>query len=89
MCFPGGSGVKNLPVNSRDSGSIPGSGRSSGVGNGNQYCCLGNLMDRGAWRGVVRKGVVQRGCKESDTTEHEHTHTHTHTHTQQPITWVI
>ena len=46
--------VKNLPANAgdaRDSGLIPGSGRSLGVGNGNplQYSCLENLMDRGAW----------------------------------------
>ena len=45
---------KNLPANAgdlRDAGLIPGSGRSPGVGNGNpnQYYCLGNLMDRGAW----------------------------------------
>ena len=38
-----------------DLGSIPGSGRSCGVGNGNplQYSCLGNPMDRGAWRAIV------------------------------------
>ena len=47
--------VKNLPVNAgdlRDVGSIPGSGRSPGVGNGNplQYSCLENFLDRGAWR---------------------------------------
>ena len=52
--FPGGTVVKILPANAvdlRDAGSIPGSGRSPGVGNGNslQYSCLGNLMDRGAW----------------------------------------
>ena len=46
--------VKNLPANAgdtRETGSIPGSGRSPGVGNGNplQYSCLENLMDRGAW----------------------------------------
>ena len=46
--------VKNLPANAgdiRDVGSIPGSRRSPGVGNGNplQYFCLGNPMDRGAW----------------------------------------
>ena len=38
MGFPGGTVVKNLPANSgnaRDTGSIPGLGRSSGVGNGN------------------------------------------------------
>ena len=51
--FPGGSVVKNTPANTRDArdtGSIPGSGRSLGGGNGNllQYSCLGNPMDRGA-----------------------------------------
>ena len=40
-----------------DSGSIPGSGRSSGGGNGNplQYSCLGNPVDRGAWRATVHR----------------------------------
>ena len=47
--------VKNLSANAgdaRDAGSFPGSGRSSGVGNGNpfQYSCLENSMDRGAGR---------------------------------------
>ena len=44
--------VKNLLANAGDAGSIPGSGRSPGEGNGNplQYSCLGNPMDRGAWR---------------------------------------
>ena len=39
----------------RNSGSIPGSGRSPGEGNGNplQYSCLENPMDRGAWRATV------------------------------------
>ena len=45
--------VKNPPVNAgdlRDAGSILGSGRSPGGGNGNplQYSCLKNPMDRGA-----------------------------------------
>ena len=37
--------------NTTDTGSIPGSGRSLGEGNGNslQYSCLENSMDRGAW----------------------------------------
>ena len=50
--------VKNLPANSGDTGSIPGSGRSSGEGNGNplQYSCLGNPMDRGAWQATVHGG---------------------------------
>ena len=40
--FPGGSVVKNLPVNAGDTGSIPGSGRSPGEGNVSplQYSCL-------------------------------------------------
>ena len=54
MGFPGGSVVKNPPANAgdtRDTGSIPGSGRSPGEGNGNplQCFCLENPMDRGAW----------------------------------------
>ena len=58
--FPGGSVVKNLPANAGDVGSIPGSGRSVGGGNDNplQYSCLGNPMDRGAWRAVVH-GVTK------------------------------
>ena len=52
--------VKNPPANSgdaRDEGSIPGSGRSPGVGNGNplQYSCLENSMDRGAWQPAVHE----------------------------------
>ena len=49
--------VKNcLPV-AEDAVSIPESGRSPGVGNGNplQYSCLGNSMDRGAWRVTVHE----------------------------------
>ena len=50
--------VKNQPANAGDSrevGLIPVLGRSPGIGNGNllQYSCLGNPMDRGAWRATV------------------------------------
>ena len=50
--------VKNLPANAgdiRDPGSIPGSGRPPGEGNGNplQYSCLETSMDRGAWQATV------------------------------------
>ena len=50
--------VKNLPANTgdiRDVGSIPGSGGSPGVGNGNpnQYSCLENPMDQGTWQTTV------------------------------------
>ena len=53
--FPCGTAVKNLPANARDAGSIPGLGRSLGIGNGNplQYCYLGNSMDSGAWWATV------------------------------------
>ena len=49
--------VKNPPANAgdiRDVGSIPGSGKSLGEGNGNplQYSCLENPTDRGAWQAV-------------------------------------
>ena len=52
--FLGGLVVKNLPATAgdvRDTGLIPGSGRSPGGGHGSplQYSCLGNPMDRGAW----------------------------------------
>ena len=50
MGFPGGSEVKNPPVNAGDAGLIPQSGRSPGGGNGNllQHSCLENHMDGGA-----------------------------------------
>ena len=53
--FPGGSVVKNPPVNAGEAGSIPGSGRSPRVENGNllPYSCLGNPTDRGAWWATV------------------------------------
>ena len=55
--FPGGSAVKEPPASARDMGSIPGSGRSSGGGNGNplQDSSLGNHTDREAWRATVHR----------------------------------
>ena len=57
--------VKNLPVNTGDAGSIPGSGRSPGEGYGNplQYSYLGNPMDGGA-----KQATVHGVAKESDMT---------------------
>ena len=60
MGFPGGAVVKNQPANAgdaRDMGSIPESGKSPAVGNGNplQYSCLENSMDRGAWWATVQE----------------------------------
>ena len=53
--FPGGSGGKVSACNAEDLGSISGSGRSHGEGNGNplQYSCLENSMDGGAQQAVV------------------------------------
>ena len=50
--------IKNPLANAgdtRDVGSVPGSGRSPGEGEGNplQYSCLENPMDRGAWQATV------------------------------------
>ena len=61
--LPGGASGKEPPANpgdSRDMGSIPGSGRSPGGGHGNplQYSCLENSIDRGAWQATVH-GVAQ------------------------------
>ena len=77
--FPGGSVVKNLPANARDTGevgSIPGLERSPGEGNGNplQYSCLENSMDRGVWQATVH------GVSELDRLS-VCTHTHICTHT--------
>ena len=60
--FPGGSGSKESVCNAGDLGSIPGSGRSPGEGNGNplQYSCLENPMDRGAWKATVRRVAKSR-----------------------------
>ena len=54
--FCGSSDGKASAYNVGDAGSIPGSGRSSGEGNGNplQYSCLQNPMDRGAWWATVQ-----------------------------------
>ena len=53
--FPGGSDSKESACNAGDPGSIPGSRRSSGEGNGYplQYSCLENSIDRGTWQATV------------------------------------
>ena len=66
--FPDGTMIKNPSANAgdaRDLGSIPGSGRSPRVGNGNplQYSYLENSMDREAWQATVYE------VAESNTTE--------------------
>ena len=61
MGFPSGSDGKESDCNAGDLGSIFGSGRSSGEGNGNplQHSCLENPMDRGAWRAIVHGVALQ------------------------------
>ena len=58
--FLGSSDGKESACNAGDLGSIPGSGRSSGEGNGNplQYSCLEKPMDRGAWQATYH-GVTK------------------------------
>ena len=70
--LPGGSVGEESPCNAGDPGSIPGSGRSPGEGNGNplQYSCLENPMDRGAWRATVHRITKSQ-------TQRLSTHTHT------------
>ena len=55
--FLGSSDGKESACNVGDPGSILGSGRSSGEGNGNplQYSCLENPMDRRAWQATVHE----------------------------------
>ena len=62
--------VKNLTAiagDARDMGSVPGLGRSPGVGNGNplQYFCQENPMDREAWQATVH-GVASSQTQLSD-----------------------
>ena len=73
ISFPDGPVVNSPPAYAGDSGSIPGSGRSPGVGNGNplQYSCLENSLNRGTWWARVH------GVTESQTRLSTHMHTHT------------
>ena len=81
--YPGDAVVKNPLANAGDAwdvDSIPGLGRSPGMGNSNllQYSCLKNSMDRGAWQATalgISKSRTWLSVRAS-------THTHTHTHTQ-------
>ena len=69
----GGSAGKESACHTGDPGSISGSGRSSGEGNGNrlQYSYLENSMDRGAWQATVH-GVAKSQTRLRD--QHFHFH---------------
>ena len=78
--FPGGSVVKNLLANAGDTGSVPGSGRSPGIGNGNpvQFSCLENPKDRGTCQAVTY-GITKNQTRLS---MHSNTYIHImHTYT--------
>ena len=68
--FPHSLVRQQSACNAGDPGSIPGSGRSPGMGDGNplQCSCLENPTDRGAWRATVH------GVAKSDTTARRGTH---------------
>ena len=71
LCYPwgspGDSDGKESACNAGDLGSVPGSGRSPGEGNGYllQYSCLENSIDRGAWQTTVH-GVTKSQAQLSD-----------------------
>ena len=67
--------VENLPANAgdiRDTGSIPGLGRSSGGGQGNplQHSYLENPMDRGAWQAMAHRVAKSRTQLKQLNTQH-------------------
>ena len=70
-----GSDSKASAYNAGGPGSIPGSGRSPGEGNGNplQYSCLESPMDGGAWKAAVH-GVAEGRTQLSDFTFTFHFH---------------
>ena len=69
LIFPGGSDSKASAYSAGDLGSIPGSGRAPGEGNGTplQYSCLENPVDRGAWWAAFY-GVTKSQTRLSDFT---------------------
>ena len=92
MDFPGGSVVKNPPASAgdaRDTGLIPGLGRSPGVGNGNllQYSCPENpwTEEPGGLQSLGSQGVGQDSACAHTTHRHTQTHRHTHRHTDTHI----
>ena len=78
----GDSMVKNAQTKAGNAGSVPGSGWSPGVGNGNplQYSCLENSMDTRAWQATVHE--IAKSWTQLGRQAHVHIHTCTHTHTE-------
>ena len=67
--------VKNSPATARGLGSIPGSGKSPGGGNGYalQYACLENPMDRRTWWATVH-GITKESCDDLATKQPPFSH---------------
>ena len=87
MDFPGGSVGKESACNvgdARDSGSVPGLGRSSREGNGNllQCSCLKNPMDRGACQATVR--AVAKSQPRTHTCTYMYIHIYEHIYVYLP-----
>ena len=84
--------IKNPLTNGgdrREEGSIPGSGRSPGIGNGSppQYSCLENPMGRGAWWVMVH-GVAKRQTQLNvRVCARTHTYTHTGLNPRDEVMW--
>ena len=80
---PAGALVKNPPADAGDTGPTPGSGGSPGGGNGFPfpYSCLGNPMDRGAWR------AADHGGAKSQKWLCDRVHTHTQAKDSLVVFW--
>ena len=72
--FLGGSDGKVSACNAGDQGSVPGSGRFPGEGNGNplQYSCLENSMDRGDWQITIHKVAQLNTTKAAKQQQQQH-----------------
>ena len=86
--FQGALLVKNLLINTRGTGSIPGLGRSPGGGHGNllQYSCLENPMNREAWWTTthrVTKSQTQLKQLNMHTCTHVNMYVYTNIHTRK------
>ena len=88
--FPGGSVVTNQLAIVGDMGSIHGSGRSLGEGNGNplQYASLENSMDRGAWRATVH-GVAKSQTWLSDRAGTQRAGTRAYSPAPRPVLLIL
>ena len=83
--FPSGPGVKNLPANTGDAGSVPESGRSPGEGNGNESSVLSWRIPRTEEPGGLRSLGWQRVRHSLATTQQQHYTATTHLLVSCPV----